>query len=698
MAPTKIAKRRAVSHGEESKPSSARKKAVTKSSAPKTPRRSHAPAAPAAAAATAWTSSDEDEEDEDSEADAGERQHHHHHHDAGGCCGSGDHQSLPQQPVPFFVDDDRPTQQVQNVAKAAAQGSPTTQPGSEAAGAAVLSALLAPLPLRAFFDTCFEERPVLVRRGRAGGRKRRQGQGCAVVEGLFGSSDLFDLLQEHDYPPGTGVDIVRFDREEGVRRTLNDAAVGSSSSSSSADGVSSFVRPADLRDALLRGESARILHPQRHHAPLRSVVAALEGFWGCAVGSNAYISPPLGHQGFAPHYDDVDVFIVQLCGRKRWRAFGPRTEEEVLPRWPSDDFREEELGPLLLDAVMRRGDVLYLPRGTVHCAATVGDEKERGEDDDDEEEEEEGEGSDDDDVDGGAMLPSLHLTISVSQRNTWADFLAVALPRAVELAAASNVELRRSLPRGLLASCLGVAREDAAERAAAEEEEEEVDEASPVVPGGTAPRAEYARRARNREAALAVLQQAALAVVAALPVDAAADRVGADFLLSRMRPTDPMVAAAERERQKDKRKKKKAPLPSLVVPACGGTAARLCVEGDSAVVYHCLANESEAHAAGGGGSGETTLSSGGRIELPLEAAPALELLLGVHSARPGVDAVRVSDLPGFDEDEDEDDRETASAVREALEALLEAGVVVEVGEGGGGGGDKKEKRRTKKSK
>ena len=30
----------------------------------------------------------------------------------------------------------------------------------------------------------------------------------------------------------------------------------------------------------------------------------------CGAGANAYLTPA-GSQGFAPHYDDVDVFILQ---------------------------------------------------------------------------------------------------------------------------------------------------------------------------------------------------------------------------------------------------------------------------------------------------------------------------------------------------------------------------------------------------
>lgn len=36
--------------------------------------------------------------------------------------------------------------------------------------------------------------------------------------------------------------------------------------------------------------------------------------------SNAYLTPP-GSQGFAPHYDDIDAFILQLEGRKRWSLY-----------------------------------------------------------------------------------------------------------------------------------------------------------------------------------------------------------------------------------------------------------------------------------------------------------------------------------------------------------------------------------------
>lgn len=41
---------------------------------------------------------------------------------------------------------------------------------------------------------------------------------------------------------------------------------------------------------------------------------------------------------------------------------------------------------------------------------------------------------------------SLHITVSTGLHNSWSDFLALVLPRAVRLAEEELVELRHSLP------------------------------------------------------------------------------------------------------------------------------------------------------------------------------------------------------------------------------------------------------------
>jgi bifunctional lysine-specific demethylase and histidyl-hydroxylase NO66 len=65
-----------------------------------------------------------------------------------------------------------------------------------------------------------------------------------------------------------------------------------------------------------QGWSVRILHPQRWCDRLCGVMSRLEDFFGQGIGCNAYLTPPAS-QGFAPHWDDIDAFIVQLEGSKR---------------------------------------------------------------------------------------------------------------------------------------------------------------------------------------------------------------------------------------------------------------------------------------------------------------------------------------------------------------------------------------------
>lgn len=88
-----------------------------------------------------------------------------------------------------------------------------------------------------------------------------------------------------------------------------------------------------------QGCSLRLLNPQTFHEPVWKMCASLQEFLGSMVGANMYLTPP-GTQGFAPHYDDVEVFILQLEGKKRWRLYEPRSTLEKLPRFSSPNFSQ----------------------------------------------------------------------------------------------------------------------------------------------------------------------------------------------------------------------------------------------------------------------------------------------------------------------------------------------------------------------
>lgn len=63
-------------------------------------------------------------------------------------------------------------------------------------------------------------------------------------------------------------------------------------------------------------------------------------------------------QGLAPHHDDVEIFVCQTEGSKRWRLYKPH-KGFPLPNQPSGDLREEELSELVMDVTLKVLTVLW---------------------------------------------------------------------------------------------------------------------------------------------------------------------------------------------------------------------------------------------------------------------------------------------------------------------------------------------------
>lgn len=141
----------------------------------------------------------------------------------------------------------------------------------------------------------------------------------------------------------------------------------------------------------------------------------LQEYFHCMVGTNAYLTPP-NSQGFAPHYDDIEAFVLQLEGSKHWRVYSPRSPQEHLPRISSENFTQDEIGEPLLEVKLEPGDLMYFPRGFIHQAETV-------------------EGK-----------HSLHITLSMYQKTSYADLLEALVPVALQTAINSDVRFREGLP------------------------------------------------------------------------------------------------------------------------------------------------------------------------------------------------------------------------------------------------------------
>ncbi|NIM52278.1 MAG: hypothetical protein GTN62_13400 [Gemmatimonadales bacterium] len=81
------------------------------------------------------------------------------------------------------------------------------------------------------------------------------------------------------------------------------------------------------------------------------------------IGVNLYFTPPAA-QGFRPHIDGHDVFILQLYGRKVWRVYGSKIDLP-LEKQPYE-IEEQDLEARTVEGTLEPGHLLYIPRGFIH--------------------------------------------------------------------------------------------------------------------------------------------------------------------------------------------------------------------------------------------------------------------------------------------------------------------------------------------
>jgi len=167
-----------------------------------------------------------------------------------------------------------------------------------------------------------------------------------------------------------------------------------------------------------QGYTVQFHHPQHFHGNIARLIGLLESYFGVEVGCNVYITPSK-KQGLAPHWDDVEVFVLQIEGKKHWKLYQRTEDENKYPLQSSNDLDLANDCPdaqLLFECDLEPGDLLYFPRGTIHCAQTVGDSH------------------------------STHITISTHQRATWGDFIHTLMEKAMDDAIEQHTELRQNMP------------------------------------------------------------------------------------------------------------------------------------------------------------------------------------------------------------------------------------------------------------
>ena len=240
--------------------------------------------------------------------------------------------------------------------------------------------LIDPLPAAEFERGCCEQRHVHIRRDPS-----------PYYAELLSVGDLDVVLGAHSVSH-PDIKLVRGDGDVAAAEYTNGAG---------------RIQPLEV--ARLFDGGATVIFNQLHKRvpALARLCAALGRRFSSRVQANVYLTPPEA-QGFAPHWDTHDVFVLQISGAKRWSIYdtkvslplrGQRFVRGTPPGEVSDEF---ELGP---------GSAVYLPRGLMHSARSSGE-------------------------------PSLHVTLGLTAF-TWAEFLV----ESVNAAALEDESLRRNLPR-----------------------------------------------------------------------------------------------------------------------------------------------------------------------------------------------------------------------------------------------------------
>jgi Cupin superfamily protein len=167
------------------------------------------------------------------------------------------------------------------------------------------------------------------------------------------------------------------------------------------------LQSADFTAQLRNGATLVLDAVDELYEPLENLASDLELIFHEHVQINAYAGWHTSH-GFDLHWDDHDVFILQVAGRKRWAIYGMT---RLFPF--ADDPENAPMPPKespIWEAVLEDGDVLYIPRGWWHVATPLKE-------------------------------PTLHLTVGVHNRKGL-DLLRWFADRM-----SSSVTFRQDLPR-----------------------------------------------------------------------------------------------------------------------------------------------------------------------------------------------------------------------------------------------------------
>nr|CAD2202537.1 unnamed protein product [Meloidogyne enterolobii] len=259
-------------------------------------------------------------------------------------------------------------------------------------GLKVLQWILSPIVTDTFFNDILQKRVLVLKRATN-----------AYFDGFFNIGDFKDMLKNNNVLYGKDVNVASY--VSGVRQTHNP--------------LKKEMQRATITSALQHfqnGRSLQCVHPQVFNDKIWYICDALQEVFCSYVGANNYLTPA-GTAGFAPHYDNIDAFILQTEGRKHWKIYAPESLDDTLPLESSDNLNESDFMERepVFDGWLDQGDVLY---------ANTGQDK-----------------------------LSHHVTISICRKFSYAHFFEQASSEFILLMTEKSKRLRGALPPHFFDMC-----------------------------------------------------------------------------------------------------------------------------------------------------------------------------------------------------------------------------------------------------
>lgn len=172
---------------------------------------------------------------------------------------------------------------------------PLSTNGSVLDGKELFAWLIHPITVKEFMSLYWEKKPLLC--------KRKQSD---YYFHLISVKRIEQMLKDNYIEYEKNIDVTSYQNDE--RSTLE---------------LNGRVMPQPLWEHYEEGCSIRMKNPQTYIKEIHAMNATMQEYFHSFVGTNFYLTPP-NSQGFAPHFDDIEAFVLQIEGKKRWRLYPTR--------------------------------------------------------------------------------------------------------------------------------------------------------------------------------------------------------------------------------------------------------------------------------------------------------------------------------------------------------------------------------------